>query len=256
MDPLETLLSITHDVKSPLLAIRRLSERLLEDGDDLSEDVRRRLELIHESATEASEHLEAFNLSSTLGAGDVADHDPEPVDVAEAARTVVGSFRTHAECKSQTLRLAAPPADEGADCTVLGDPLQLREAMNNLLSNALKFSPSGSAVEVRVRRAGDAVLFSVTDEGPGLTEREQDRLFEPLCNVGPDPTGGEDSTGVGLYIVRRIVEEHDGTVEVDAEKGRGSTFRLRLPAASGPSSSPATPADAEWSSPSSAPALS
>ena len=256
MDPFEKLLSITHDVKSPLLAIRRLSERLLEDSDALTEDVRRRLELIHESAAEASAQLEAFDLSSTLTASDVADHAPEPVDVAQVAETVVSSFQTHAECKSQTLHYAVSHAEGTADCTVLGDPLQLREAMNNLLSNALKFSPSGSAVEVRVRRSADAVLFSVADEGPGLTEREQDRLFEPLCNVGPDPTDGEDSTGVGLYIVRRIVEEHDGTVEVDAEKGRGSTFRLRLPAASGPSSSPAEPADAEWSSPSSAPALS
>lgn len=250
MDPLEQLLSITHDVKSPLLAIRRLSERLLEDS-DVSEDVRRRLELIHESATEASEHLEEFNLSSTLN----ADHAPEPVDVAQVAEEVVSSFQTHAECKSQALHYAVSHAEGTSDCTVLGDPLQLREAMNNLLSNALKFSPSDSTVEVWVRRSADAVLFSVADQGPGLTEREQDRLFEPLCNIGPDPTDGEDSTGVGLYIVRRIVEEHDGTVEVDSEKGQGSTFRLRLPAASSPTA-PAEQTDAEWSSPSSAPALS
>lgn len=255
MDPLEKLLSVVHDVKSPLLAIQRLSERLLEDSDSLSEDVRRRLELIHESAAEASTSLEECNISPTLSAGSSADHPPEPVDVAQVADEIVGSFRAHAECKSQTLRV---DADDRADCRVLGDPLQLREAMNNLVSNALKFSPSGSTVEVGVRRSTDTVQFSVTDSGPGLSDREQDRLFEPLCNVGPDPTDGEGSTGLGLYIARRIVEEHEGTVEVESEKGSGSTFCFTLPAASSPASS-ASPADrsgAQWSSPSSAPALS
>jgi signal transduction histidine kinase len=254
MDPFEKLLSIVHDVKSPLLAIRRLSERLLENSDSLSEKERRRLELIHASAEEASTSLEEFNLSSTLNAEASDDHAPEPVDVAQLAEEIVGSFRAHAECKSQTLRV---DADDRADCTVLGDPLQLREAMNNLVSNALKFSPSGSTIEVQVRRSQDTVRFSVTDPGPGLSEREQDRLFEPLCNVGPDPTDGEDSTGVGLYIARRIVEEHEGTVEVESEKGTGSTFRFTLPAASSPAS-PASPVErpgAEWSSLSSTPAL-
>lgn len=254
MDPLEKLLSVVHDVKSPLLAIQRLSERLLEDSDSLSEDVRRRLELIHESATEASASLESVDLSSTLNAAASADHPPEPVDVAQVAEEIVGSFRAHAESKSQTLRYVA---EDEADCMVLGDPLQLREAMNNLVSNALKFSPSGSTVEVQVRREEDTVHFAVADPGPGLSEQEQDRLFEPLCNVGPDPTGGEDSTGVGLYIARRIVEEHEGTVEVESEKGTGSTFRFTLPASSSPASpsSHAERSGSAWSSPSSTPVL-
>lgn len=256
MDPLEKLVAITHDVKSPLLAIKRLSEGLLEDS-DLDEGVRRRLELIHESAAEASEQLEEVNLSSTLNAG-AEDHPPEPVDVAAISKKVVEGFRTHAEYKSHTLRCTVPDAEGPADYTVLGDPLQLREAMSNLVSNALKFSPEGSTIEVSVRRTGKRVTFSVTDDGPGLTDEEQARLFEPFCNVGPEPTDGEGSTGVGLYIVRRIAERHDGCAEVNSAKGEGSTFRLRLPAASFPSA-PIPQSDcrgAELPSPSSASALS
>lgn len=256
MDPLEKLVAITHDVKSPLLAIKRLAEGLLDDS-SLDEGVRRRLELIHESAAEASEHLDEFNLSSTLNTG-AEDHPPESVDVAAVAQKVVNGFQTQAECKAQTLRCTVSHAEGPSDCTVQGDPLQLREAMNNLVSNALKFSPEESTIGVSVRRSGDTVVFSVTDDGPGLTDEEQERLFEPLCNVGPEPTDGEDSTGVGLYIVRRIAENHEGRVEVESEKGEGSTFRLLLPAASSPCPSRAHPdhSGAELSAPPSASALS
>jgi len=236
MDPLETLLAITHDIKNPLLAIRRLSERLLENSDSLPEDAQRRLELIHDSAEEASRYIEDLDVSSTLTAADEG-YSPEPVDLAELAREAVNGFRPNAECKSQTLHYTVCPSASDTDYTVLGDPLQLREAMNNLVSNALKFSPSGSPVEVRLRRATETVCFSVADEGPGLSRSEQERLFEPLFRADPDPTDGEHTTGVGLYIVKRIVEKHDGEVVVESEKGVGSTFRLKLPAASTTTSS-------------------
>ena len=236
MDPLETLLTITHDIKNPLLAIRRLSERLLEDSDSLPEDARRRLALIHDSAEEASRYIEDLDVSSTLTAPDEG-YSPEPVDLAELTREVVNSFRPNAECKSQSLHYSVSPSASDADYTVRGDPLQLREAMNNLVSNALKISPSGSPVEVQVRRTTETVCFSVADEGPGVSRSEQKRLFEPLYQAGPAPTGEEETSGVGLYIVKRIVEKHDGEVDVESEKGVGSTFRLRFPAASATTSS-------------------
>jgi len=231
MDPLEKLLAIAHDLKSPLLGIRRLTERLLENEEDLPEGVRRRLKLIHDSAEEASTYLEDVNFSTTLAAMDTEEPSPEPVDVAEVAREVVGGFQTYAEGKSQSLTYTVAPSADRADCTVLGDSLQLREAMSNLVSNALKFSPSGSTVDVALRRTDEAVCFSVADEGPGLSSSEQERIFEPLSQGGPEPTAGEETTGIGLYIVKRIVEKHDGAVEVESEKGEGATFRLRLPAA-------------------------
>jgi len=231
MDPLEKLLAVAHDLKSPLLGIRRLSERLLENEEDLPDGVRRRLELIRDSAEEASTYLEDVNFSTTLAAMDTEEPSPEPVDVAEVARDVVDGFQTYAEGKSQSLTYTVASSAERSDCTVLGDSLQLREAMSNLVSNALKFSPSGGTVDVTLRRTDEAVCFSVTDEGPGLSRSEQERIFEPLSQAGPDPTDGEETTGIGLYIVRRIVEKHDGAVEVESEKGAGATFRLRLPAA-------------------------
>jgi len=230
MDAFEKLLAITHDIKSPLLAIRRLSERLLQESDSLPEDVRRRLQLIHDSAEEASKYVEELDVSSTLAATE--EDVSESVGVAEIAEEVVNAFQSYAECKSQTLRYTVSSPAKEANFTVCGDPLQLREAMNNLVSNALKFSPSGSTVEVELRRTEETVCFAVADEGPGLSRSEQEQLFRPFFQAEPDPTAGEETTGVGLYIVKRIVEKHDGEIEVESEKGDGSTFRLRFPVAS------------------------
>ena len=229
MDPFEKLLAISHDIKSPLLAIRRLTERLLQEDDNLPKDVRRRLQLIHDSAVEASKYVEDLDMSSTLAATD--EDVSEPVDTADVAKEVVNGYQSYAECKSQTLSCTVA-SSEDADFTVLGDPLQLREAMSNLVSNALKFSPSGTTVEVEIRRTDEEICFSVADEGPGLGQTEQERLFEPFFQAEPKPTDGEETTGVGLYIVKRIVEKHDGEVEVESEKEEGATFRLRLPVAS------------------------
>lgn len=231
MDPLEELPAIVHDVKSPLFAIRRLVETVLEREDTLSEDVRRKLQLIHDAAVEASTVLEDLELSSDSDTSKKAEPFPKPVDVAQIAGEVVQSFRPHAECKDQTLHYTVSQARNGDDYLVMGEPGQLREAMNNLVNNALKYSPLGQPVEVRVSRFAEMVHFSVRDNGPGLSERDKELLFEPFQSVEPEPTGGETSTGVGLYIVDRIVDAHNGEVEVESEKGKGSTFTLRFPAA-------------------------
>lgn len=236
MDPLEELPAIIHDVKSPLLAIRRLTETVMEREDTLSEDVQRKLRLIHDAAVEASSVLEDLELSSDSDTPKKAEPFPEPVDMARIAGEVVQGFRPHAEYKDQALHYTVSQARNSDDYLIMGEPEQLREAMNNLVNNALKYSPLGEVVEVRVSRVGETVRFSVKDNGPGLTERDKDLLFEPFESAEPEPTGGETSTGIGLYIVDQIVEAHDGEVEVESEKGEGSTFTLRFPAVHGPTS--------------------
>ena len=236
MDRVEQVLATLHDLKSPVLAIRRLAECLLDD-EQLSEDDRRKLRLIHESAIEASSRLKEIDLSS--GAGSSDDPDAERVDTAPLTRDVVERFRTHADSKNQELRLVMP--DDPETCAVRGCPSQIREAMQNLVSNALKYSPHGETVEVWMGRLEDAVYFSVSDNGPGLDEDDQERLFEPFQQLGPSPTGEEEASGVGLYIVKKIVERHDAEINVESEPGSGSTFTLLFPAAEDASSHSETP---------------
>lgn len=223
-EPTGQLSTVVHELKNPILAIERLSSLLLEK-EALSENARRKLDLIRSSAEEASSYLEEMDLSSAPALPEELFR--EPVGLGDLARQIAKSFRTHAEYKDQELRCEVP--DDG--CMVVGDAVRLREAMNNLVSNALKYSPHGATVEVRVEQREGAVCFSVSDDGPGLSENERKRLFEPFERPGPQPTDGEGSSGLGLYIVKEIVDRHGGHIDVETTKGAGSTFTLVFPTA-------------------------
>ncbi len=220
------LSAVLHELKNPILAIERLSDILLENDQDFSSDTKRKIELIHTSAKEASSYLEDLDFSSPPVLAD--DFSFAPVDVSALAERVVESFQPHAEYKDQTLR-RAEFADEAM---VVGDEVRLLEAMKNIVNNALKYSPRGETVDVRVQKTEEEVRFSVSDSGPGLNEDDLDRLFKPFQRLGQQPTDGEVSLGLGLYLVSEIISRHDGEVDVETEKGRGSIFTLVLPAAS------------------------
>ena len=220
------LSAVLHELKNPILAIERLSDILLENDQDFSSDTKRKIELIHTSAKEASSYLEDLDFSSPPVLAD--DFSFAPVDVSALAERVVESFQPHAEYKDQTLR-RAEFADEAM---VVGDEVRLLEAMKNIVNNALKYSPRGETVDVQVQKTEAEVRFAVSDSGPGLSEDDLDRLFKPFQRLGQQPTDGEVPLGLGLYLVSEIISRHDGEVDVETEKGRGSIFTLILPAAS------------------------
>lgn len=213
-----------HDLKNPLVGIRALSEIVLEN-EDLSARVQRKLNLIRESADEAMARIDEIMASAASTAQ--APLDVEPVDLGGLTQWVVHSFAPHAQRKQQKLRCSVPDAV----CVVKGHKRRLREAVSNLVSNALKYSPPEQVVAVRVYRQGEQIAVEVADKGPGLSEADQKRMFAPFQRLTPTPTGDESSSGLGLYIVKQIVELHDGTIEVESTRGEGSTFRMLFPAA-------------------------
>jgi two-component system, OmpR family, sensor histidine kinase BaeS len=111
---------------------------------------------------------------------------------------------------------------------VRGDPERLRQIFGNLIDNAVKYSPAGELVEVRVTQSNGAVLVSVRDRGPGIKAADQQLIFEKFGRVG----GGDakPGSGLGLFIARSIAETHGGTVAVSSAPGHGSTFTVELPA--------------------------
>ncbi len=113
--------------------------------------------------------------------------------------------------------------------TVYADPLRLRQVIDNLISNAVKYSPPGSTVQVSVQRFDRGWRIAVKDEGPGLTPADRQRLFQDFARLSARPTGGEKSVGLGLAIVRRIVDAHGGQVGADSQPGQGATFWFTLP---------------------------
>ena len=213
-----------HDLKNPLFGIRALAEIVLET-EALSDKTDRKLTLIRDSANEAIGLID--DLLSMAANAAQRESDCQDVDLAALSQWVVRSFDPQAERKQQDLSCVLL-ADE--PCVVEGDKRKLREAIGNLVSNALKYSPPGEDVTVRVDRRDEAVHVAVEDDGPGLTEKDQQRMFVPFQRLSAEPTGDEGSSGLGLYIVKQIVETHDGEIQVDSVPGEGSTFTLVLPA--------------------------
>ncbi len=111
------------------------------------------------------------------------------------------------------------------------DPSAAMQAMDNLISNAIKYSPPGKTVFVEVERSGGLCSFSVSDEGPGFTEHDKHRLFTKFARLSANPTGGESSTGLGLSIVKKIVEAMKGEIHCESIAGSGAKFVVTLPAA-------------------------
>ena len=102
------------------------------------------------------------------------------------------------------------------------------QIFDNLLSNALKYSPQNTKVCVELSSAGGKVRFSVCDEGPGLTEDDKQKLFGKFARLSAEPTGGEHSTGLGLSIVKKMVEMMGGEVRCESESGKGAAFIVEL----------------------------
>jgi signal transduction histidine kinase len=108
------------------------------------------------------------------------------------------------------------------------DPLRIEQVVTNLTSNAIKYSPRGGAVDLVLQRNHHEVITTVTDHGVGMTEEDSRRLFEPFRRVGLSAETAP-GVGLGLYVAKRIVEAHQGRVEVESKPGQGSTFRVYLP---------------------------
>ncbi|HXN66228.1 MAG TPA: ATP-binding protein, partial [Bradyrhizobium sp.] len=128
--------------------------------------------------------------------------------------------------KQQTIAVSAPP-----NFVTMCDADRMREAIDNLVSNAIKYSPIGGKIALLVTHEGDRTVIRIADEGAGLLPEDLGRLFGRFQRLSAKPTAGESSTGLGLSIVKRIIDMHGG--EVTAESGgpgQGSTFTVTLPA--------------------------
>jgi signal transduction histidine kinase len=109
------------------------------------------------------------------------------------------------------------------------DSMKIRRVLDNLITNAVKFSARGTNVQLNIKREGARLVFEVRDEGQGIPESEISKLFREFGRTSVRPTEGERSTGLGLAIAKKIVEQHGGQISVKSEAGKGSTFAFWLP---------------------------
>jgi signal transduction histidine kinase len=191
---------------------------------------RKLLEIIVEESSRLADIVNDLLLASQLDAGRLELH-VEPCDAQALAASVLDAARTHLP---EGTRISLDPGRQDVP-RVVADEGQLRQVLSNLVDNAVKYSPGGGDVQVRLERAGKYVRFTVADEGLGIPPAEQSRIFEKFYRVDPDMTGGIGGTGLGLYISRELVRRVHGRIWVEPADGRGSVFHVEIPAATEPS---------------------
>lgn len=148
----------------------------------------------------------------------------EAISLSQLLPEVIHRHNMMAAVKGTRVQLG--PVPEG---DIRADPARLQQVLDNLISNAVKYSPPGSLVMVTAHKADAFWRVNVRDQGPGITAKDRRRLFQDFAKLSARPTGGEKSTGLGLAITRRIVEAHGGKIDVDSVPGEGATFWFSLP---------------------------
>jgi signal transduction histidine kinase len=210
-----------HDLRNPLGVILGYAEMLRDEEFSRRETAEMAAKVV--AAAERVRDLVAGLIEvSAAEAGRVA-LEKRPCDLLGIARKVVETQVVSAERKEIGIRI------EGTPVVVTGDPGAIQQVVENVISNAVKFSPWKSTVVVTVRPDGGAGVLEVEDEGPGVSEADRTRLFAKFARLSARPTGGESSTGLGLSIVKTLTEAMGGEVSLDSPPGHGARFRVRLP---------------------------
>ncbi len=224
-NPLSTIVTITDFIQSILTSVK--------NGDSLSQlaEAESMLNLIHDSATRMFKLIAQILQSSQIDSGKL-QLNCTLVDLYAIALSAVHENASQAERKEQQILFSGNPdlfANVDAEC--------IREIFDNLISNAIKYSPQGKKIEVKIyhhqppNNREKTIIFSVRDEGQGLTSDDMKKLFGKFERLSAKPTGGEPSTGLGLSIVKQLTELHGGKVWAESEgKNQGATFFVELPA--------------------------
>lgn len=227
----EILGTVAHDLKNPLGVILGRTEMLKElISTGASESgVVAQVDHIRDATKRLTTMVDHLISDAMADAFDITIRR-EPVDVAALVKEVAEANQPLAVNKQQTISVAAP-----ANMVTMCDTDRIREAIDNLISNAIKYSPIGGKIDVAVSHEGRDTTVRVSDEGAGLSPEDLGRLFGRFQRLSAKPTAGESSTGLGLSIVKRIIDMHGGEVTADSDgPGKGSTFTITLPATETP----------------------
>ena len=222
------ILGITaHDLKNPLGGIIGLAEMVIEDAET---DPASAAESVMENITMLKEEAERMlyivkELLDKHREGERVTLTKEKIILGDIIASVMRWNKNQADDKQIKLHYMAERMS-----IVEVDVVAIQRALDNYVSNAIKYSPPGSNVWVEVEPDADAYIkISVEDEGPGLTEADKTKVFGKMQRLSATPTGGEHSTGLGLFIVKQLVEAHGGYVGVESEAGKGASFWMTLP---------------------------
>jgi signal transduction histidine kinase len=214
---------VSHELRTPLTSIRGYLELVTEDVAGLSDEQRQFLGVVDRNANRLQRLVTDLLFVAQVDAGKF-QLQIEDIDLADLAAAGIESARPAAVAKGIELALDADPLPP-----VQGDVARLAQLVDNLVSNAIKFTPTGGRVGIRVARAGDDAILAVSDTGLGIPVREQARLFERFYRTSSATEKAVQGTGLGLAISKAIVEAHGGKIDFTSREGSGTTFRVSLP---------------------------
>lgn len=214
-----------HDLRSPVNTSISLVYGLESVMDKpLTEQQVHLLGRLRDRLGEVSSFLHDFQVLAMLDSSEDLRSSIKTVDVGAILEKVVEELSDRSAMKDQKVELDVPPHLP----SIQGIAFLVREAVGNLLANAIKYTPEGGRIEVRARSGDGSVLVQVEDNGPGISPEDQDRLFEEFVRIRAS-AGKSRGSGLGLSIVKRAADVHGGDARVDSRPGEGSTFTLELP---------------------------
>ncbi len=214
-----------HDLRNPIGAIKAYSEFLTEEASNIiSDEQKEYLEIIKSSSDLMIDLVNEMLEFSHLSSGTIK-LKLKNIDIKELIRDTVMINAVTASSKNINIKTRLPEEEIYAEI----DKFKIQQVLNNLITNAIKFSFSNTTITISLKRYGKIINISVVDEGQGIKESEIEKLFIPFQKLSTKATSGEKSTGLGLAIVKKLVEAHDGKIWVESEIGKGSVFSFNLP---------------------------
>jgi signal transduction histidine kinase len=217
---------VSHDLRTPLTSITGYVELLeADETGPLNAEQRSFLKIVSRNAGRLLRLVNDLLFVARLQSGRL-ELDLDEVDLSVLAAEAVAGAGPHAGAKGLDLELVS-----SGDTAVLGEPGRLAQLLDNLVSNAIKFTPDGGSVTLRVAAEDGAVVLEVSDSGIGIPESERARLFERFFRASTAVSRQIPGTGLGLHIAQAIVEAHGGRITVASKVGAGTTFRVELPPA-------------------------
>ncbi len=221
--------NVSHELKTPLSVIKSSVEALADGAVEEPEARVMFLTQVTREADRLEELIQDLLSLARIESGNMG-LEPQAIVLERAITDCVERHQARAEVKTLTM-VERPPADAPADVAAWADPDALRQVMDNLVDNAIKYTPNGGRITVRWTATADMVSFEVADTGVGISEADLPRVFERFYRVDKARSRAVGGTGLGLAIVKHLVQVMKGQVKVTSKVGKGTTFRVTLPRA-------------------------
>lgn len=214
---------VAHDLRNPISAILGFANILVESTPN-DQETSEYCKIILEASQQMQNMVDDLLVSAINDATDFSVNT-SPFGLVRLINQIIANFKDPSELKNQKIHFFY----SDNSIRINADATKLREVIENLISNAIKYSEAGKEIKIYVEELDQKVTIKVTDEGPGMNDTDKEKVFGKFTRLSAKPTAGESSTGLGLFIVKKLVELHGGKIWVESELNEGSTFIVELP---------------------------